>query len=87
VIKGRKLREPGRGSMWHAEDMAMFAYESKRKHSHPLNRSYPDGSYIATYGRRFVLDPIGFKAPCSGLETRINPNCLIVLNALDIQFV
>jgi len=77
----------GTGSTWHAEDMAMFAYESNREHPLLLNLPYPDGAYMATYGRRYTLDPIGFKGPCSGPRTRLTPNCREVLNTLDIHIV
>lgn len=86
VIGDRTTTQPG-ASKWHAEDMALHRYEDSRA-SHPIsaNEHYPEGAYIATYGRRFKYDTLGFKEPCTGTEARITPDCRSVLNKLRIEF-
>jgi hypothetical protein len=81
ILSGRTLTGQST-TLWHAEDMAMFEYEKSRPAS---NKGYPEGGYMASYGRRFNSESARPQPPCSGQEANITPSCLDVLRRLDIR--
>lgn len=81
--RSRVNRNDG-GLLWHAEDMAMYVFESMRA---PILGYYPDGAFLALYGRLERDGRLGTQAPCSGDSAKIFPSCLMVLNKLDVNLV
>lgn len=72
---------------WHAEDAAMYFYESEQ---HPSGLKYPS-SLMVTFGRydTTVKQP-GFVPPCGGPSSesgKLNPSCKKVLSELGISTI
>jgi hypothetical protein len=85
-VKGRKFGPAT--TKWHAEDMAMFVYESERR---PSGTKYPDGSKMFVWGQYNSADKGGAKPPCrrnkstqNPKDAWINPSCAQVLQGLGI---
>lgn len=77
-------------SLYHAEDVAMYNYESKNLRVVASLR-YPFGSFIAAYGRKRnlkngALTAPGFVDPCSDDDSRVTPTCMSTLNSLSVVF-
>lgn len=77
-------------SLYHAEDVAMYNYESKNLRVTASQR-YPFGSFIAAYGRKRnlkngVLTAPGPVDPCSEDDSRVKPTCMSTLNSLTVAF-
>ena len=79
-------KKPGEThSIYHAEDVAMYNYESQNAQV-SVSERYPDGKYIIAYGRKSAGDTPKYWQPCAGDGTKIKPNCYDVLKALEIDF-
>lgn len=77
-VKGREVKEKG-ASIWHAEDMAMYGYESSE------NAQDYKGTYLSVFGKYNSADTAGFKKPCgSSGSGKIEPGCFQVLKDLEI---
>ncbi|KAF9701249.1 hypothetical protein EKO04_000983 [Ascochyta lentis] len=77
-------------SLYHAEDVAMYNYESKNLRVTASQR-YPFGSFIAAYGRKRnlkngALTAPGLVDPCSDDDARVTPTCMSTLNSLTVAF-
>jgi hypothetical protein len=71
-------------ALYHAEDMAMFEFESNRDAAEK-DQPYPDGAYMAAYGRAYGTQPPAFRQPCTGPDESIIPACRWTLDALGID--
>jgi hypothetical protein len=74
---------------WHAEDMALFMYESEKK---PSGTQYPPGSQMFVWGQYNSADKGGAKPPCmrnkptkDEKDAWIKPSCSEVLRELGIN--
>lgn len=85
VTKNVKENDPP-PSLYHAEDVAMYNYES----NNPALARYPEFSFIVAYGRKFLRKNGNtvmpqYWDPCEAPDAKITPNCKSVLNQLGIN--
>jgi hypothetical protein len=75
-------------ALYHAEDAALFWYESRQMQGSRPN-PYPWGpTQMYVHGFRFKDGPVGKQEPCSGQFTSIDPNCLwVVKDGLHIRLI
>jgi hypothetical protein len=90
----KPVKETNKGetppSLYHAEDVAMYNYESKNLRVTASQR-YPFGSFIAAYGRKRnlksgVLTVPGLLDPCTDDDSRVTPSCMTTLNNLLVAY-
>jgi hypothetical protein len=77
-------------SLYHAEDMAMYNYESENLQVRASER-YPFGTFITAYGRKrsrkgeVPVTP-GPVDPCNDSDAKVTPNCMFVLDKLSVAY-
>jgi hypothetical protein len=77
----------GSTALFHAEDAALFWYESGQQQVARPN-PYPFGTGMYVYGFRFPNEVVGRREPCSGPDAKIIPSCLtVVKNRLDLRII
>jgi hypothetical protein len=78
---------PGSTALFHAEDAALFWYESKQQQGARPN-PYPWGTGMYIHGFRFLGEQVGRREPCSGPDAKIKPTCLtVVKDGLDLRLL
>jgi hypothetical protein len=91
ALYGRRLTGASQSStpaLYHAEDAAMFWYESNRGTAAQPN-TYPFGTtWMYVYGTRGEYDIPGQREVCTGTDASIEPDCRTVVNLrLDIRLM
>jgi hypothetical protein len=78
---------PGSTALFHAEDAALFWYESTQQQGARLN-PYPLGTGMYVYGFRFRNEAVGRREPYGGPDAKIIPTCLtVVKDRLNLRLI
>jgi hypothetical protein len=90
TLKNRRYARgvnPAGTALFHAEDAALFWYESQQQQVARQN-PYSLGTAIYVYGFRFPNEAIGKREPCGGPDAKIEPSCIdVVYKDLELREV
>jgi hypothetical protein len=70
-------------SLFHAEDAAMFWYESNQG-NHAQPHLYPFGTHMVVCGKRYITEVAGTREPCGGTGAGIKPSCYVVSRLIGV---